>query len=1565
MFSLDDEYRAHSSWAFKLLQENLVENKTKSPSKELQNAHQLSKLRKIFCAYNQIMNIKNKNYSGPLQKQIGDILYTKHGDVKYFYNLLSHLSILEGLTTVTDRQTEQAQSRNQEKEIESLGERTFVVLWDNFCKFHSVIDPVYGNSQTMANDMLNVSLLGLPAPKKCSSFLGECCECEWSKDIPVVSINLNELNLSHNEETALQTFKKNLIQEGQKEVFELSDEIMKITSLNECNFDKEITEDYNQDEHTFDKNSEDSDQPSPTSTDQQSSPSDSGNPLKVKVELSGKMKGRAELRKICMEVDVTEGSSDSVTDRLTLRSVKGKDTDWSVAKSIMLDVTEMCKVKNDKSLRMFAGGDQKTMWLALKMIKQWPNELDHFYVTLPDMHFRKSMLHAILTKYAPVGLRHLAAIAGYKAEEQWDFLVSLKSIPKAFAFVERVMHTLILAMLYEFWKTVDTEQKEDLLLEIEDGGKNDKKIFINLFQKFVRTGKDDLVWQKNFELLDHLENLFGHYQGERTKHFDLRMASMKAFIPFAMVANCTAYGPLLIELVLHQASFQPRYKETLKENFSQRIGEGSQNGTDDRTITTGQAFVGFDAIAEDTNLRAGHFRHKRQSAEQAIQQSDNIDIMWTELKSLKENLGIKEKPSKRFFKDDRVTKSRLLTAMINCGSFKVVSGRELVNEFSTQQDTFSKIILEKHWHPASVELIRRYARNSKPEICNTQSIDQFGETELVNSPEAKELLKRVKGGKSTVINVKAVKSHSQDQGKRTIQALNRKVKSYTEELLWKASPFKPCAAIRYHDGSKPYPAKAKFREALVKNLQKKDPCSKSENKDSSVDGEQMNVDEQHNSTEDEQADECHTTELQDCKSIAYQEKVQANDWKVSQLQINQDQADPTHIRQAQVHQSLSILPIPDHSQSHQPKENQEVSEKIAKNIREGSILGNNPTACLNDAQLGNLFHILKETQGSNHDLRIMYPMPEQVFHKRLTGETPSKSLQKSIQEEVHACIVPFSDGEHWRVVIAHGETKMVYHFDSLGNEIKFETKELLQKCFPGEWKIHDFCKCYQADSYQCGVWCYVVVERFLKYLNLEELTTFSIEEFGEVHELRNTQDRRNDAFIKVQRAQLQKVLEEACISNELRFCLPLDKKSKDIEKTISRYSQDEDEDLMVIFSKDGKDQGSNFLHSTFPHHISFSVTTVDAQHTLWDTPPASNGKDYISFLFKRHWSYYFNVVKSNIIYWSYDLKSAVDSMVSKTQEQQRRGKGEKQQMDEFCADRLMGTKEIITNNHVISDWKFVQHNRRARNLVANYVGGNSDNCPIPNGKALVINSEFMKDEDGFVCPQQFKKDTKTSQTIRTALNEEKNRFAEGEGSAIAFITKHHKLDNCLIVSNDTDSLIFGILGSMQRETKNGKFISEWWLQINYQQKSKICGVLNGKTSEFWDLNSLIYSIKAKAAELYGLRNSVLGIPIIYLAGGTDITDKWFGLTHHAFLSTWFQQSEFIGDLVKESKDGISLDRDAYRRLLHSTWCRSSVKSPSEITYESCRNSSMMKKNIRSHLPPEEEISLVSSRIDGA
>ena len=53
---------------------------------------------------NILMNIKNSHFNGLIQRQLGDIMYAKHGDVSYIYNVLSHLSVTESLPTITSRQ---------------------------------------------------------------------------------------------------------------------------------------------------------------------------------------------------------------------------------------------------------------------------------------------------------------------------------------------------------------------------------------------------------------------------------------------------------------------------------------------------------------------------------------------------------------------------------------------------------------------------------------------------------------------------------------------------------------------------------------------------------------------------------------------------------------------------------------------------------------------------------------------------------------------------------------------------------------------------------------------------------------------------------------------------------------------------------------------------------------------------------------------------------------------------------------------------------------------------------------------------------------------------------------------------------------------------------------------------------------------------------------------------------------------------------------------------------------------------------------------------------------------
>ena len=62
-----------------------------------------------------------------------------------------------------------------------------------------------------------------------------------------------------------------------------------------------------------------------------------------------------------------------------------------------------------------------------------------------------------------------------------------------------------------------------------------------------------------------------------------------------MISNCTQYGPLVVELLFYQLSFQERYLDLMKDGyftFKQRVVDTS-------------VFVGNDAVIEDDNLLAG------------------------------------------------------------------------------------------------------------------------------------------------------------------------------------------------------------------------------------------------------------------------------------------------------------------------------------------------------------------------------------------------------------------------------------------------------------------------------------------------------------------------------------------------------------------------------------------------------------------------------------------------------------------------------------------------------------------------------------------------------------------------------------------------------------------------------------------------------------------------------------------------------------------------------------------------------------------------------------------------
>ena len=240
-FNVVDDYRAHTSWAVRLFMEILLQNKSWYPLPDQRRDHAIRKTRKTYFCLHTMLNIKNSNHSGPLQKQLGDIMYTKHTDIKYFYNVFSHLSILDSLPTVIGRQTKLAAERNIEKILQQRGELEYVLLWDNFVKTHIIYDPIVGNAHSQSNEILNKTLIGLSSTSKC----GECvdkCECIWTQDVDQKRIKFEEIFPNEAEKKEKAKYEQSQLANALVEASELFDMISGLRNVKAEQFPDHIKE---------------------------------------------------------------------------------------------------------------------------------------------------------------------------------------------------------------------------------------------------------------------------------------------------------------------------------------------------------------------------------------------------------------------------------------------------------------------------------------------------------------------------------------------------------------------------------------------------------------------------------------------------------------------------------------------------------------------------------------------------------------------------------------------------------------------------------------------------------------------------------------------------------------------------------------------------------------------------------------------------------------------------------------------------------------------------------------------------------------------------------------------------------------------------------------------------------------------------------------------------------------------------------------------------------------------------------------------------------------------------
>ena len=190
---------------------------------------------------------------------------------------------------------------------------------------------------------------------------------------------------------------------------------------------------------------------------------------------------------------------------------------------------------------------------------------------------------------------------------------------------------------------------------------------------------------------------------------------------------------------------------------------------------------------------------------------------------------------------------------------------------------------------------------------------------------------------------------------------------------------------------------------------------------------------------------------------------------------------------------------------------------------------------------------------------------------------------------------------------------------------------------------------------------------------------------------------------------------------------------------ITKINQDATENPALENKTLQPDTGEQFFHEKFPAHLKFSVLSVYCQHTSWNFPTAKNGREYIEFLDKGFIKKYLSY--ADTAYWNYNLGDTVKKYVPRSATLEKRDHTKKEQID-FLQSRLLGEANIISDTYVAEDWSTIICDRKNKNQIAKYDGGNFSFLKLPKGKTVIVNSEAVMNSNHAV-PQLYQNKKKS------------------------------------------------------------------------------------------------------------------------------------------------------------------------------------------------------------------------------
>ena len=121
---------------------------------------------------------------------------------------------------------------------------------------------------------------------------------------------------------------------------------------------------------------------------------------------------------------------------------------------------------------------------------------------------------------------------------------------------------------------------------------------------------------------------------------------------------------------------------------------------------------------------------------------------------------------------------------------------------------------------------------------------------------------------------------------------------------------------------------------------------------------------------------------------------------------------------------------------------------------------------------------------------------------------------------------------------------------------------------------------------------------------------------------------------------------------------------------------------------------------------------------------------------------------------------------------------------DFLQSQLLGEVNTISDTNVAESWGTIICEKKNRDQIAKYVGGNFSSLKLPEGKTVIVNSEAVMNVKHLV-PQLYQNKNKIITRIY-ALNMQ-NTYYKGDGAVVGFLIRNHLRESIIVVPNGTES----------------------------------------------------------------------------------------------------------------------------------------------------------------------------------